>query len=91
MALYRSYVNANNTKFKTDRGTIIELPPSMEFPYPKYLVTCAKHGIPMEIVFSLDWDGDSLEKALNRAFDDCPGCVDEKTWALTKFPEGAEI
>lgn len=58
-----------------------------------YYISCAKHPEIHQPAVKVSMDKDVLTE-LEKAFDNCPGCVEEHTasqWANTRFPEGAEI
>lgn len=59
-----------------------------------YFISCYKHPNIRQPAVKVGLDQDVLTE-LEKAFDNCSGCVDEKRtaeqWANTRFPEGAEI
>ena len=59
-----------------------------------YYILCAKHPEVRHPAVKVSMDQDVLTE-LEKAFDNCAGCVDETRtaaqWANTRFPEGAEI
>jgi hypothetical protein len=85
-----SMLNALNA-IHYERGTVAALPASASHLYDRYLVTCAKHNQTVEVTVNNFWEEGDLYNELLKAFDQCAGCIDEKLWGLTRFPEGAEI
>ena len=59
-----------------------------------YYISCYKHPEIRQPAVKVGLEKDVLTE-LEKAFDNCPGCVDEAhtaaQWANTRFPESAEL
>lgn len=60
----------------------------------QYYISCSKHPEIRQPAVKVSMEHDVLHE-LEKAFDNCSGCVDEKRtqeqWAKTRFPESAEL
>lgn len=57
------------------------------------MIQCKKHELWVDASYSIGslHGEETILDYLIEAFDRCPGCIEEKQWAATRFPETAEL
>lgn len=78
------------TDFK-HRGRIVTYAPcNPRAENPDVYVVCEKHN---EYIPAGNYTLDvyDFRDMIDKAFNNCPGCKDEKEWSKSRFPEGSEL
>ena len=79
----------SNISFTSYRGDVVRILNGFN-PTEQLQVRCRKHPSDW-ILINFSVVSESLSDLIDDAFDRCEGCLNEKKWAESRFPEGAEL